>query len=302
MKLIDLAGRIYNLKRTINYRFVPVFLLRCYMNKKLVDSLWDFLHEDKLRERILDVNPQFFGQLTRSFFFRGSSCQQRYDAIVDTMTAMEANFSEKAREKMYLDERHPLVLLDIPYSNGQEEKKLEIGMLFRAGEVREGAMTLFIALEERVVYHVNFWLWNHEGKLDMYIGCHQGSKLGLELNKELTKVFFGYRPKNLIMYLARELAKYLEVNKLYAVSNYGFYAQNHWGRRNRKLKVSYDSFWQECGGSLSSDKRFFELPIQEARKTMEELPPKKRAKYRKRYIWLDQLAEDFSKALCLWEK
>ena len=163
-------------------------------------------------------------------------------------------------------------------------------------------MTLFVRSGDRMVYHVNFWLWNNDGKLDMYIGCHQGSKLGLEMNKMLTKEFFGYRPKNLIIYLARELAKFLGINKLYAVSDYGFYAQNHWGRRNRKLLVSYDDFWEECGGTLSEDKRFYELPINEHRKTIEELPPKKRAKYRKRFVFLDQLAENFALAMQKWQK
>lgn len=298
---IKLAGRIYNLDRKINYRFVPVFWLRCQFHKKYVVALQEFLSATELRRRIFQVNPQFFGQLTRNFFFRNSHIKQRYDAITETMTAMEGFFRTEALEKMYLDANNPLILLEIPYTykeDGEEwTDKLEVGMLFRSGEVREGAMTLFIRQGQDMIYHVNFWLWQENNVPFMYIGCHQGSKRGLGINKQLTKAFFGYRPKNLIIFLTRILADTLGVKGLYAVSNYGFYAQNHLGRRNRKLLVSYDDFWQECGGALTRDKRFFQLPLEEPRKDMEEVPTRKRAVYRKRFAFLDKLAEDFRASL-----
>ena len=157
-------------------------------------------------------------------------------------------------------------------------------------------MTLALCLDGEFVYHINFWCAQEGEKQVLYIGCHQGSKHGLEVNKELTKAFFGYRPKNFILYALRILAKELAVDELRAVSNYGFYANNHI-RKNRKLLVSYDKFWKECGGEIMADQRFFTRPLIEPRKTMEEVPTRKRAVYRKRFAFLDALEEDLQKTL-----
>ena len=46
-----------------------------------------------------------------------------------------------------------------------------------------------------------------------------------------------------------------------------------------------------------ADQRFFTLPLIEPRKTMEEVPTRKRAVYRKRFAFLDALEEDLQKTL-----
>ncbi len=60
-------------------------------------------------------------------------------------------------------------------------------------------------------------------------------------------------------------------------------------RRDRKLKTDFGAFWEESGGKLCDDKRFYELPLTEYRKTMEEIPTRKRANYRKRFALLDEI-------------
>lgn len=110
----------------------------------------------------------------------------------------------------------------------------------------------------------------------------QGTPNSSEVIKGLTKAFFGYRTKNLIFYGIRNVAAALGCQHLYAVSNAGYYAMNH-VRRDRKLKTSLDDFWQECEGHGCKDQRFFEMPIEEYRKSMEELKPSKRAQHRRRF-------------------
>ena len=52
-----------------------------------------------------------------------------------------------------------------------------------------------------------------------------------------------------------------------------------------KLDYHCDVEYLEGG----EDKRFYELPMTEARKTMEEIPTRKRNYYRKRYALLDEV-------------
>ncbi|MDY3296578.1 DUF535 family protein, partial [Selenomonas sp.] len=49
------------------------------------------------------------------------------------------------------------------------------------------------------------------------------------------------------------------------------------------------AFWEEAGGWKTDDPRFDELPLIEPRKTMEEVPTRKRAQYRKRFAFLDAI-------------
>ena len=60
-------------------------------------------------------------------------------------------------------------------------------------------------------------------------------------------------------------------------------------RVNRKLKTDFGAFWEEAGGWETEDKRFYELPLVFPRKTMEEVPTRKRAVYRRRFAFLDAL-------------
>ena len=233
MDLFTLGTKLYDCRRKINYRCVLVFMVRSMMHHGESKALQEFLQQTEMRKRFFAAHPQVFAQLTRQFFFRNSRAAERLTAIMQTFQVMERSFSDKALEYLYLDEQKPLHLWEMPYG---EEHTLSLEMFFRNGEIREGSMTLALCLDGEFVYHINFWCAQEGEKQVLYIGCHQGSKHGLEVNKELTKAFFGYRPKNFILYALRILAKELAVDELRAVSNYGFYANNHI-RKNRKLLV-----------------------------------------------------------------
>lgn len=56
-----------------------------------------------------------------------------------------------------------------------------------------------------------------------------------------------------------------------------------------KLKTNFSDFWRETGGWETSDPRFDELPLMEGRKTMEEVPTRKRAVYRRRFALMDEI-------------
>ena len=60
-------------------------------------------------------------------------------------------------------------------------------------------------------------------------------------------------------------------------------------RRDRKLKTSFSDFGEEAGGNICADKRFYELPMTEYRKSIEEIPTRKRANYRRRFVLLDEI-------------
>ena len=132
----------------------------------------------------------------------------------------------------------------------------------------------------------------------MYIGAMQGPNVveAREIVKCMTKWAHGYRTKNLILYMTQAVARSLGLRNIYAVSNYGYYANNH-VRTDRKLKTNFGDFWLEAGGREDEDKRFYKVPLIEKRKTMEEVPTRKRAVYRRRFAFLDEVDAAIEKAV-----
>ena len=73
--------------------------------------------------------------------------------------------------------------------------------------------------------------------------------------------------------------------------------------RGHRAKVAeLDPLWQESGGELSQDPRFYIIPLEEYRKPIEEIKSQKRSQYRKRYDLLDQYAEEVKANLITYLK
>lgn len=146
-------------------------------------------------------------------------------------------------------------------------------------------------LDEDDLYQMMFWIApDKAGEWALWIGAMQGPNMenARDVVKKVTRRCYSYRTKNFILHATQEVAKALGLTHIYAVTNYGYYANNH-VRRDRKLKTSFSDFWEESGGHPCEDRRFYELPMTEYRKAMEEVPAHKRNYYRKRYALLDEV-------------
>lgn len=291
VSLYHLGKQLYNCKRWMNYRFVLVFIIRSFIHYKNIQTLCDFFNYSPFRQNIITTHPKIFAQLTRQVFYKGSTTSERLTLILQSFLFFRDNFSKQALQQIYLGSGICL------WSQVYKGQPLFINLIFLDSEIREGCMTLELKLNNKSIYHINFWIIIDEPTTSsLYIGALQGSRNGLSINKELTKHFFGFRPKNLILYALRILAERISCDTMYAVSNYGFYANNHW-LQDRKLKTSFDDFWVESGGKLSQDRRFFIIPRTEHRKNFEEVPSRKRNLYRKRFTILDLVHANITNAL-----
>ena len=166
-------------------------------------------------------------------------------------------------------------------------------LYYGPGQRKEGFLTLLLTLGKQGVYHANFRFGKgFNGEPAMWIGTVQGYKDGLDNAKTVTKKMFGYRPKNFIMFLLRHIAVICKVESIYAVSDEGFYANTHLVRGHRAKVAELDRLWEESGGVVCSDERFFKIPLEEYRKPIEEIKSQKRSQYRKRYDLLDQYEQE----------
>ena len=297
--ILEYVGNsLYNLKDLKQMKRYLVFRTRCRLHSGMVNGLLDFFAAEEHREKWLMGNPSFLEQATRSFFYKGSTWDERMQLVKDHVLIMEQYFKPELMDQLYA-ERKAVQLWQDSYL----DKPLTMSLAFHAGQRKEGCLSLMMTYENQALYQIMFWFAKNpaDGQNVIYIGALQGPQNGNELIKGLTKAFYGYRTKNLIFYGMRSLAKALGITYIYAVANEGYYAMSHL-RMDRKLKTDFGAFWQECEGKQCSDRRFYIMPVAEYRKSMEELKPSKRAQHRRRFAKMDEMEDAVAKSLSQFQK
>ncbi|SFL93103.1 VirK/YbjX family protein [Pelosinus propionicus] len=282
-QLINLSAKIYSDgERHASWRKF-VFLIRTVTHYKQMMKLIEFFEKNHLRRDISIAQPCIFEQATRQWFYHQSSFSERTEIIKKHYLFVNDCLKEDALRKIYLGDGIPL------WSQKYQNEMLSLTLHFsRGSHDKEGLLAILLKLGDKRIYQIIFWLApNQENEMALWIGALQGSPNGLQISRGLTKFFYGYRTKNFIFHALCTVACELGLKKIYAVSNYGFYANNHI-RLDRKLKTSLDDFWQEIGGKVCKDARFFELPTAEIRKNLNEVDSHKRNLYRKRFLMLDE--------------
>jgi len=291
---IELGKKIYRLNVPREAHRFAVFVARCLLHPNRISEMKKFFSQSEILSKVEEKYPFAYEQITRAFFFHKSTYDERTRLVQEHLKFFVRTFQEDFLLKFYAGE--DFILWKMPL---EELGELQLNFCFESGQRKEGLASLILQLsDETPVYQIIFWiasddliqLENSTGSLAMWIGAMQGPNVenARELIKVITKKSHAYRTKNLILYAAQSLARSLGLKKIFAVTNAGYYANNHI-RSDRKLKTSFGDFWAECGGTLTSDKRFFELPLAEIRKTFEEIPTRKRAVYKRRFELLDGL-------------
>ncbi len=304
--LREAGHRLYITSRLKEMKRYLVFRARCRMHKDIMEDFLDFFGETPLRKGILKGTPAFIEQVTRAFFYKDSTYEERSALIKNHVLYMEKHFTEKAISELYVN-----VVVEMNYGQKLvlwedtfEDKPLRMSLYFHAGQYKEGCLSLILTWGEEIFYQIMFWFGADREKTGdaIWIGALQGTPHGSDAIKRMTKAFFGYRPKNLIFYGIRNLARCLGISKIYAVTNEGYYAMNHI-RMDRKLKTDFGAFWKECEGTpCEGDKRFYVMPVKESRKDMSELKPSKRAQHRRRFEKLDSIDAAFDASCKKWLK
>ena len=293
LAIIALGNRVYHHRdhTDFNLQRLFVFWLRALKNSQVVLQLEQFFSAAADLQKLECGNAIFYEQLLRHVFYHNSTLLERKQLIEEHFAFCQQRFPFVLLQNLYYDGRQPL--WEGSFAGG----RLSFGLDFFYVDRKEGLMTLDLMLDGSRVYHITFlFARNAAGEDCLRIGALQGSKGGEGNIHTLTKAFFGFRPKNLMLFGVQLLAQELGVKRIYAVSNAGFFTNNH-VRLDRKLRTSLDDFWQEAGGHALDDPRFYELPAAECRKPIEEVKSQKRNLYRKRYALLDEVAAVFQENL-----
>lgn len=276
---------MYNMDNPREVRRMWTFVIRGYLYYGQIKKLDQFFQQNKELRELADIYPFVYEQPTRAFFYNKSTLQERISLVENHMTFMLEKFQYKIVKNIY--RREPYLL----WENGAEEDRLSLLLWFHPGQRKEGLLSTTLLIGEQALYQIMFWFDKDKDCNDaLWIGAMQGPNMSnaKEIIKQVTKRCHGYRTKNLILYMTQAVARALDIERIYAVTNYGYYANNH-VRLDRKLKTSFSDFWHEAGGWETDDRRFDGLPLIEPRKSIDDVPTRKRAVYRRRFELLDDI-------------
>ena len=288
IKYIELGKKIYDTSNPREQRRMVVFVLRSMWHDADMKKLMAFFEGNEVLRKFQLRHQFHIEQVTRCFFYNGATFKERMELVCETYRYLSNVLRPDAFMQICRHDANPRYKL---WEGEFEGKPLVAELLMDAGQRKEGCLSVVLTCEENAFYQVIFWInRDKNGNEAMYIGAMQGPNLdeARDVVKRMTKWAHGYRTKNLILYMTQAVARSLGLKKIYAVSNYGYYANNH-VRSDRKLKTNFGDFWLEAGGVETRDRRFYELPLVESRKTMEEVPTRKRAVYRRRFAFLDEV-------------
>ena len=295
LNFIELGKKIYDLNNPREAHRFAVFIARCFLHPQRINELEKFFSRTEIFKYISKNFPFVYEQVTRAFFYHKSKFRERMNLVESHMNFLAETMNEDFLRKLYGGERIELWKMPIDENLGE----LRLLICIEPGQRKEGLASVMLRLNDDFpIYQIMFWISpdnlinfeNSSGSPAMWIGAMQGPNVSdaKEIIKIITKKSHAYRTKNLILYAAQAVARSLGLKKIFAVTNSGYYANNHI-RRDRKLKTSFSDFWNECGGFPTSDGRFFEIPLFETRKNFEEIPSHKRAVYRRRFALLDEI-------------
>lgn len=263
------------------------FLARAYWHKAHLQEIESFFATYMPYNKIGEEQLDMYTAVLRTVYYKNSTIVERKAIIKEHFRLLEEIFTESGIKSMYsIADRGIQIWSD-------SELDLQATLQFVPGQQKEGLLTLCLSERNKGIYHINFYVNKDcKGDLSIFVGTLQGYKDGLAKAKQITKKMYGYRPKNFIFFLLRQLALQMKVKHIYAISDEGFYTQSHAIRGNRSKSVVFNTFWSELGGTSSEDHpHYFTIPLTEIRKTYETAKTHKRNLYRNRYALLDGYME-----------
>lgn len=171
--------------------------------------------------------------------------------------------------------------------------------------IREGELVLNIFNGEVRICSIAFVMGQDESGVKLILGAIQGIHSGVSredsllMFKTLTKTFEGMRPRSLLIFILRVIARYVGAERICAVADlHRHHRHRYFGASEQtKLGTCYDEIWLDHGGVLDSSSGFYQLPIEAKRKDFAEIPSHKRAMYRRRYEILQHIEHAVLQAL-----
>ena len=265
-EIYDVAHRAYRFHISRERHRALVFMVRGLLHQRQLRELYEFFQETEVRRALYARNPFPMEQATRAFFYAGSTVHTRAKLIQEHYAYLEQKLKSTDFVRLGYDGVHEI------WHSSDTDLRWNAYLKFAPGQRKEGLLSVMMDVDGEHLYQIIFWIEQRGGQPTLVIGAMQGpnTENAQDFVRDMTKRAHRFRTKNLILYMTQAVARALGI------------------------KTDVGAFWEEVGGWETDDHRFYELPLVYPRKTMEEVPTRKRAVYRRRFAFLDAIDEEIA--------
>ena len=277
MKNGNSKGEINTFKKKIKY--IVRNLIYYKYSKKLAQFI---MNDEYLKDKIYNY-PVLCSKIHRPYITNSFKMKEKLEIIISSYTFLNKYFNKK-----FLLEIFKKSIYKICEIEGKNEEKLIFYFKIYTDFEKEGEFNIICENQEGEQFSKLTFSVNEE---KIIIGGLQGmSKNGnTEEIKKITKNFYGIFPKRLVIEVLYSL--FPDYDKI-AVGNKGhiYLSLRYKFKKSRKINADYDEFWESLG-SEKLNSTFWILPIKIVRKSIEDVPSKKRSQYTNKYKVFDELNE-----------
>jgi uncharacterized protein len=268
------------------------FLLRTMIFYRSTRMMLDSLGQRADFMQLLNAQVTLPSKTHRQYLARGLSSTQRAEAIVGHYQFVDSLNSPRLARALTATEPTPLITFE-----GKDSAQFTLYASCARKAEREGESTLWFSNAENVILaSATFSIKRSDTGWEIIVGGLQGPRRSVshEVIKHATRACYGLFPKRILVEFFGLMAAECGVTSLSGVSDNGhvFRALRYRFSKGRHFHASYDEFWASIDGVKTSEFRW-QLPVQQERKSIEEIASKKRAEYRRRFALLDEMAAQF---------
>ncbi|OOF36133.1 VirK/YbjX family protein [Rodentibacter heidelbergensis] len=262
----DRPGRSDHLKR-LRYQ------LRSFLHRHWIKKFEHFVNQHPFLIELLNERVNYSYPLVCRFLDKRFTASQRFVAICDNL--------------LFLPEKLTALSIPLwkqPLSFGEIIPDFEMTLSMTTHQPMEGywVLELWHKPQNELVYLLTF------AKLGdaLLIAVVQGPNFNgaKEMVKQLTKACHGLRPAYLMVETMKALTRILGFKTLLGIPQK--YQNKSRFIQSKHYSVDYDAIFSESGGQR---KDYWILPLEE-KKSLDDIPSKKRSMYRKRYRMLNEFA------------
>lgn len=261
-------------------------VLRYYISRLICQSnsnqFLTFLQENPIWQPLFQQKLHNFHSLLFKFADNRFSAFLRRKTLETTFLQMQNKLGSEKCQQLLEQKQILLSQLDEDFSLYLQQYDLD---------PFEGFFSLSLRNQKNQrLYDIVFVFLNSE---EMLATCIQGpsGEHAQEWVKKLTKQLHGIRPMYLLLNALRLVCQQFHCQLLGIPSNHQ--VKKRWYGHQRTF-FDYDEFWRDNGANLQ---HYWQIPLIASKKSLDEIPSKKRSMYRKRYEMLNDLANSIQQIL-----
>ena len=239
-----------------------------------------YLSKNGIWRSLFVLNQRCFYVPFRLYLDRRWSQKKRFAQCAIDLQVAEAKFGVENAQKLTQGQRIRL----------SEQAHCSVDLELNRVSFHEGFWALSLKDNQgKPLFNMSFGFLNHKTVLIASVQGVRGEPgCNLESIQFITKQNHGLRPHHFLLNIFQMACADWEIADIRGID-----PQNQVKKRRNTDKqgftFDYCEFWTELGARELIDRDWL-LPSQPQRRAVEDIPSRKRALYRKRYAWLDDVA------------